>query len=66
MNRPTLTPFKGVRFVSDMVLSHVADLNEYIDWLEGRRNGTTAIQTEQAHDKRPVREAEEGPIPDRE
>ncbi len=69
MNRPTLRPFEGVNFVSDMVQMHVADLNDYIDWLEGKgdhHNGSTSVQDEQTHDQRPVREAEEGPVRDRE
>ena len=68
MNRPTLTPYEGVNFVSDMVLEHTTALNEYIDWLEGKgdHHGSASVQDEQTHEQRPVREAEEGPDRDRE
>ena len=48
MNRPTSTPFKGDRFVSDAVSDHVADLNEYIDTLEDCPKGmqTAAYEDE--------------------
>ena len=58
MKRPKRTPLEGCILVSD-----VTNLNDYIDWLEGK--GPPYDGTEVSHDTEHVCEDEAGPIPNR-